>query len=75
MGSEWIWESLVAVLTGLPVPPTRTKIISIICINEKHFSKAGHIFKREGKQFEMLSGEEVRSYITFLAHLSTKCSW
>ena len=61
MGSEWIWESLVAVLTDLRAPPTRVKVISIICIDEKHFSKVGHIFKREGKQLEMLSKPEVRS--------------
>jgi len=61
MGSEWIWESLVAVLTCLRKPPFRAKVISILCIDEKHFSKAGQVFKRQGKQLEMLSGTVVRS--------------
>jgi len=54
MGAEWIWESLVTVLTGLHAPPTRTKVISVICIDKKHYSKAGQVFKMEGKQLEML---------------------
>jgi len=61
MRSEWIWESLVAVLTDLRKPPIRAKVISILCIDEKHFSKAGQVFKRQGKQLEMLSGTVVRS--------------
>jgi len=61
MGAKWIWESLVTVLTGLHAPPTRTKVISVICIDEKYFNKVGQVFKREGIQLEMLSEAEVRS--------------
>ena len=57
--SELIWESLMAVLTGLHTPPTRPKVISIICIDEKQFGKFDEVFRREGKQLQMLSEAEV----------------
>jgi len=61
MGAEWIWESLLTVLIDLHAPSTRKKVISIICIDEKHFNKVGQVFKREGQHLEMLSEAEVRS--------------
>jgi len=61
MGSEWIWESLVAVLTDLHAPPNRPKVISIICIDKEHFGIVGQVFKKQEEQLEKLSEPKVRS--------------
>ena len=59
MGFTWIWQSLLFILTDLKTPPTKSKVISIVCHEQKHFSKVGQVFRIEGKSLEMILEAEV----------------